>query len=387
MSALLDKLTLQKLTLPKSALTKLRADAAGDSDTSLKWNKLFPFGTYYRPEWPGGKVELTYSYLAAIKRNFEKSGGPKRPIDYFHRGGSDVPVPNKEKLASGWIHKLEIRADGMWGLCSFTAAARAAIQAEELQYFSPEWRPDWIDSATGLRQGPTLLGGGLLNDPFFEGMPRVTASSAPLTHKPNPAPAAKEKKHMNPKLLALLKKYGITDTSSEAEIDAALAKEDSLKASASNSVTDALKLSLEAQKTKSDALEQELAKMKASAAALETESKVTTALASPDLLVRVTTPALKDVFRKMAASAGLDAAVAAAKDLPVQVELGEVGHAKPGPSKDSKDSAMKKLSASVTEIMRTEKVPESQAWKFALERTPDLADLVGPPVLDSSKAS
>lgn len=363
---------------------RLRADAGGAVLSEPKWQMLFPRGTRYRPDYPGGKVTVDQAFLLTVRANFKKFGAPKKPIDYFHRGASDVPVPNSEKIAAGWIHDVEIRADGMWGLCSFTAAALGKIRAEELAYLSPEWRPDWIDAQTNERQGPTLIAAGLLNDPFFSDMPRVAASaSAVPPAKPNPAPAAKEQ-HMNPIVaVAALAALGLSETATEADVAAAAqkmkatnAETESLKASAAKQVLP-LQAALEAESTARKALEEQVKSLTASAAKLDTEAKVAAALASPELATRVTTPALKDTFRTLVASAGIDVAINTAKQFPVQVILGERGHGKPVASDDTQATAFEKLKASAA-VLEKSGVPAAEAMEAAMRADPDTAAIASP---------
>lgn len=359
---------------------RLRADAG----LPAKWQMLFPKGVFHRGDFPGGKVEITDLYVATLVRNFKKRGAPQLPVDYFHRGSSDVAVPNEQKVASGWILDVEARADGLYALIAFTAAALARIKADELRHLSPEWSPDATDVATGLRQGPTLLGAGLLNDPFFKEMPRVAASRLGVPPaKPNPALAAKEQ-HMDPKLIAALAALGLNaETATEAEITAAITslkasaaeKDAALKASASNAT---LKASLDAEKEARLALQKDFSELKASAAKAETDAKISAALTSPDLVTRVTTPKLKDSFRKLAASVGVDDAIASAKDWPEMVKLGEFGHGE-GQKTETAASAFQKLQASARDIAKAEGLSESDALLSAMRKHPELAAQSAPP--------
>jgi len=354
---------------------RLRAFASG---TGAKWQMLFPKGVFHRGDFPGGRVVIDDAYVATLVRNFKKRGAPQLPVDYFHRGGSDVPVPNEQKVASGWILDVEARADGLYALISFTAAALARIKADELRHLSPEWSPDALDVATGQRQGPTLLGAGLLNDPFFKEMPRVAASrfGVPPAQPHTPAPAAKEHKSMK-NIALLLAAVGLSAEPTEQEVAAvaerlkasAEEKETALKASAA---VEPLKLNLEAERAARVALEQKVQSLEASAKAAETETKIVAALASPALLTRVTTPALKEGFRKVAASAGVDAATAMFKDFPEVVKLGELGHGE-GVKSETPVTAFEKLKASAAAIAKDQGLGEADSLLAAMRKHPELA--------------
>lgn len=152
------------------------APVAGEGDA--KWNKLFPVDTTrFRRDFPGGRITLTRSYLQSFVRNWEKQGKVALPVDYWH----DDESP--DSIASGWIEDLELRADGLYARIKWTAAAKAKIDADELRFLSPSFIHDGMDSTTGQRQGPTLLGAALLNKPFLFDLPRVAAGAVPhLTH-------------------------------------------------------------------------------------------------------------------------------------------------------------------------------------------------------------
>lgn len=148
------------------------------------FNKLIPCGTFHRADFPGGRIVIDAAYLETMVSNWKAAGSPELPIDFFHRGESENDgLPTEDKVAAGWISSLEVRADGLYGETKWNAKAKAHIEADELRYFSPTFYPDGISQATGERQGPTLLGGALLNDPYFKELPRLAASEISTTKK------------------------------------------------------------------------------------------------------------------------------------------------------------------------------------------------------------
>ncbi len=190
------------------------------TDKGPKWQQLFPLGpTFYRGDFPGGSITLSKDFLATLVSNWAKDNKPHLPVDYFHRGASDdTPVANEDKVASGWISDLELRADGLYGLTSWTDKARAHILADELRYVSPTFHPSAKDRRTGKPQGPTLFGAALLNDPYLTELPRVAASStaAPTSTK------HKEKHAMDKKEICAM--YGLPEDTDDATLKAHVAK-------------------------------------------------------------------------------------------------------------------------------------------------------------------
>lgn len=157
----------------------LRFDAQRLGDKGAIVNKLVPMGTFHRADFPGGKIIIDKKYLETMLANWKAAGAPDLPIDYFHRGDSENDgLGVDEKKAAGWISNLEVRADGLYAETRWTAKAKEYIEAEELRYFSPTWHPNGVNTATGERCGPTLLGGALLNDPYFKELPALAASDS-----------------------------------------------------------------------------------------------------------------------------------------------------------------------------------------------------------------
>jgi len=174
------------------------------SDATPKWQKIFALGTFHRRDMPGGSITFDREFFDAIVDNWKKAGGNELPFDYFHQGGSDVIAPLENKIASGWMTKLEARDDGVYALTRWTERARQFILNDELAMVSPYFHPNAIDPKTGKPQGPTLFAAGLLNDPFLKDLPRVAASEDGLPTNPTEAETAKGKQMDKKILLAAL---------------------------------------------------------------------------------------------------------------------------------------------------------------------------------------
>jgi hypothetical protein len=149
------------------------------ADATPVWNVIMPAGTWHRDDFgDDGVMKVDRPFLEAMIANWKKIGSPGLPINYHHWGqSSDKSVRKEDKVAAGFIEDLRINASGdLEGLTNWNDEGRAAIQADKLRYFSPEWHENWFDNTTGEDQGPTLFGGAVLNDPYFQSMPRLAAS-------------------------------------------------------------------------------------------------------------------------------------------------------------------------------------------------------------------
>lgn len=141
------------------------------------WCQLFPVGTWHRSDFPGGKVELTAAFLAEFITSWRAGGSPPLPLDYDHK--EDGP-------ASGWIEDLRQAPTGeLQGAVKWTDDAASEIKADKRRYLSPTWAMQHTNRRTGEKGGPWLYGAALLNDPFYDSMPRVAAgANAEPTHNP-----------------------------------------------------------------------------------------------------------------------------------------------------------------------------------------------------------
>ncbi len=182
-----------------ASVERANAGKAGEGE-GPKWNKLFPLGaTKFRADFPNGKLTFDKAFLTTMASNYVAMGKPRLKVDYFHRGHSaEDGVSIDDKVASGKIIDVELREDGLYGLFDWTSRARDYIHSEEIDQLSPEFHPNFVSRDTGKPQGPTLLGAGLLNDPFLKELPRVAATDFepstghPLTSKEGFAPMDKK---------------------------------------------------------------------------------------------------------------------------------------------------------------------------------------------------
>lgn len=203
-----------KLLMLGAALDK--ANAIGEP----KWNRVAVPGKFYRPDFPGGSLDLDRAAFETMIANWKRMGGNALPVDRHHWGDSnDTRISAADKIAVGWMEDFRIAADGaLESLIAWNDDGREDITKDRRRYVSPSFAPQAIDRRTGKSQGWTLYGAGLLNDPFLTELPRMAASAEPLN--PNPALVAKEA-NMPKHLLAALALIGLTDSSTEADVTAA----------------------------------------------------------------------------------------------------------------------------------------------------------------------
>lgn len=300
------------------------------TDTEPKWNHLFPIGTFHRGDFPGGELKFDRTFLKSMLDNWVKGGRKAKPVDSLHRGDSgEDGLPAEEKAARGWIEDLKLQDDGLWGLVRWNAKGLAFVLSDEYRYISPSFHPDWVDSHTGDRQGPTLFGAGLVNNPFLEELPRVAADVVGDQPKENT---------VNKKLLCA--RLGLAEDSTDEQINAALQKEAdaaAIKLANDKAVADkaekdaaALKLAnanLDTVKGELTKLSAEVVKLQATNANLEKE-RADKAVA--DLCAKLESEgriiaADKPRVAKCVAAMGLKDATEFTDTWPVKVALGERG--------------------------------------------------------------
>ncbi len=133
----------------KTALASLLALASIFSFASLLepaaatgddvWLRLVPAGKFSardgRGPFDAGDRKVMEEIVAATRAYH---GSTDMLIDYDHQSvfGAKDGVGGTAK-AAGWVKELQVRDDGIYGRVKWTAAAAAAIKAEEYRYLSP----------------------------------------------------------------------------------------------------------------------------------------------------------------------------------------------------------------------------------------------------------
>ena len=152
-----------------------------------------------------GAITFDYAFASRMVENFQRDkanylgsdDGFGLPITFSHVGPS---LPSNEKRvedlrAAGWIQDVQLRRDGIYVLTKWVQEAKQRIGADEFRFLSPEFVLNDTDINTGQKQGPTLLGAALLNDPFLKEMPRVAAASTPAMGMKGLAPVTPVQAH------------------------------------------------------------------------------------------------------------------------------------------------------------------------------------------------
>ena len=308
-----------------SGATIDKASAVGDP----KWNKVALPGKFYRPDFPGGSLDLDRAAFELMIANWRRMGGQALPVDRHHWGDSnDTRIRAEDKGAVGWMEDLRLGDDGsLEALIAWNDDGREEIAKDRLRYFSPSFAPQALDRHTGKPQGWTLYGGGLLNDPFLTELPRMAASA-------EPTPTPPEQKKMNAHLIAALALIGLTESSTEADVTAAkellegerakLAadKDAAVKlAATSGAGVEALKLALATEKTERVNLAAEVEALKTAARDTAIDAEAVKLFKAGKLAGGKT-----ENFKKLALGMGLPFAVETYGSAPA-VDLTEKGHA------------------------------------------------------------
>lgn len=163
----------------------MNTSPAAFSSQPTQWIHLFPLGAHVDKLRADRKTRVTYDTDQPLLQRLIDAFDPADPvlIDREHYSVTE----SGDTTAMGWIERLELRPDGLWGLARWTPAGEALISSRELRMLSPcaslgaDGKPDRLISAA------------LTNTPFFRGqltplaaksdtVPDLTAATA----KPKP---------------------------------------------------------------------------------------------------------------------------------------------------------------------------------------------------------
>ena len=120
-----------------------------------------------------GNFRITLDTFRSFIANFD-AGIPTAEIAIDPDHASEVEGDTR---AVGWYKRLHIIGDGLFADVEWTWRGAYMIREGEYKYFSPSWNLNH-QSDDGAKHGPTILGGGLTNRPFFERMATVSLSRA-----------------------------------------------------------------------------------------------------------------------------------------------------------------------------------------------------------------
>lgn len=335
-------------------------DAAG-----RVWCQLFPLGTWHRSDFPNGKMELTAALLGEFIANWRAGGSPPLPVDYNHE--EDGP-------AAGWIEDLRLSATGeLEGAIKWTDDAAADIKADKRRFLSPTWAMQHVNRRTGTKGGPWLYGAALLNDPFYDSMPRVAASAAGAAQSPTStteALAGQEKRMDKKRICAAL---GLPEDSGDEAVMMAIEAACKARASAADvegKLTAAVKVTSDLD-AKLKASEAELTKLRAERLTEQVDAAIAAGKAEGKAL-----DALAESIKLVASTAGLDAAKKLIAGVAPSVPLETVGTGGSPAPIDAKD-AQKKLEALADEKVKAGMKP-TEAWRAACRENRALAEICFP---------
>lgn len=151
----------------------IEADKSGTIPTTIELLKA--------GDWPSdsakGELHITREDLAMYVVNFDAGYGQPMagfglPIDFGHADYLE---------AAGWIKKLFVKGDTLFGEVEWTTKGIEALSGGLYKLFSPSFYPSclgtWYDSEDpSINAKNVLAGGGLTNIPFFNGLKPIMAS-------------------------------------------------------------------------------------------------------------------------------------------------------------------------------------------------------------------
>lgn len=360
----------------------LRAQFSNALAGAAKWNVLFPRGTWHGANLApvGGSIDLDSGILEEMVANWTAAGRPKLPVRVTHRHlDDDVPAKDRPALekAVGWLTDLRVTAHGLEALTEWTPAGKAAVEGGEFAFWSPEWQPRHRDRRTGDVKGWWLSGTALTNDPFFNEMPPVAASTSSVE---STEPTHTKEQHMTKEQLeALRASLGlaadatveqILKASAERGAEIATLKAEATKLKASTPAAEVITAAVAPIKAQVDTLTAELAKRDAALLERDVNDAVAKAKRGDGKMGRTITEKLVAHAMRVAKSDGLAAAVDFLEAIPATVPVQAIGV-------DTKDEGALSASAANEKLTIIANELESKGVKapmeVALASNPELA--------------
>lgn len=187
-------------------------------------------------------LEFTSNTLDNVITNFKnKVRGVDISFDLEHG------ETNHKTEAVCWVKNLIKEGTKLLAEVEWTDFGKEKIKGKNFKYFSPEFKFVYEDEETGKKYNNVLLGGGLTNKPFIKKMQPIMLSETVNENDFNSElylPCTIENEEgdntMNKELLKALK---LSETATEAEIQAAVTKltEDTIKLAEANKTIETLK--------------------------------------------------------------------------------------------------------------------------------------------------
>lgn len=142
--------------------SRLVAILASASPAAEQWVQLLPMGSFKGRDGRGPWTVADRAELEAVlAATLDRMSDMDLVVDYDHqtdlaaKAGVGGTAP-----AAGWITDVDARADGIWGLVQWTAAAAQKLAAREYRYLSPVFQ---AEPKTGRVK--CIMRAGLTNNP------------------------------------------------------------------------------------------------------------------------------------------------------------------------------------------------------------------------------
>ncbi len=146
-----------------------------DEDENVSEIKIVPVGVWNHPQY--GKIKITEKDISTFVENFEKGIRNDIPITEGHS------IAGETKPAVGWFKKLINKGrDGLWAVVEWTEKGKELLKQKAYKYFSPEFYTNYEDPETREIRKDVLVGGALVNTPYFKGLPAIVLSELSINN-------------------------------------------------------------------------------------------------------------------------------------------------------------------------------------------------------------
>jgi len=137
---------------------------------------LIPIGEWAHNVY--GPIIINNSDIREFAQNFNAEIRKGVYITAGHEGFEELP-------AVGWIKKVEMRDDGLWGEVEWNEYGMEALQDKQWKFFSPELCRDYEDPETHDLYRNVLTGGALTKSPYFKELTAIVFSDKNISNNFN----------------------------------------------------------------------------------------------------------------------------------------------------------------------------------------------------------
>jgi len=152
--------------------TPLRFADPFDGAAAQAWFHILALGSYFMPD--GQALQFERDNLGRMVELFNRYSTPCS-IDYDHQ---TVAASHKSGPieTAGYVTRLELRDDGIWGLGKFTQKATDLIRAGSYGFCSPVIQSNVIDRKSGEVEPLQLFNVALTVNPYQDGLTPIVLS-------------------------------------------------------------------------------------------------------------------------------------------------------------------------------------------------------------------